>query len=225
MFVRLLILAFFSFFILQVPKKFLKLDYFNLNKINITGNSKILDTELTSLSNNLYNRNNFDIDYNSLEEILKKDIRIKNVDIEEVGLGEININIEETQLLYYALLKKEIYMVDKEGNIFAYINEKKRESAPLIVANSQEEVKEITELLNKILDRPLYIYISQAYKKSAEDYRIVLRDGVEIKTNFEVDEEHYKIFEIIYSEMKKSKKIEYIDLRFDDYIIKYMGDE
>lgn len=225
MVVRLVILALFSFFVVQIPRKFLNLDYFKLTEIEVTGNSKMLHTELTNLSKNLYNRNNFDIDYNGLEKILSNDIRVKDVNIEEIGLGKLKINVIEKPFLYYANIKKEIYLVDESGNIFGYIGEKKRESVPLIVAKTKEEIKEISNLLNLIIDRPLFKHVSQIYKKSDEDYRIVLRDGVELKVNNEVDREKYKILEVLYSEMKKTKKIEYIDLRFDDYIIKYLGDE
>lgn len=225
MFIRLIILALFSFFIMQIPNKFLKLDYFNLVEIEVTENSKMLHTELTNLRKKLYNKNNFDIDYKELEKILKNDIRIEDVSINEVGLGKIKIDVTDKNFLYYVNIKKEIFLVDEEGKIFGYINEKKKKSVPLIVVKLKEEIKEITSILNLIQDRALFKHISQVYKKTEDDYRIVLRDGVEIKVNNEVESDKYRILEILYSEMKKSKKIEYIDLRFDDYIIKYLGDE
>lgn len=225
MFIRLIILALFSFFIMQIPNKFLKLDYFNLVEIEVTENSKMLHTELTNLRKKLYNKNNFDIDYKELEKILKRDIRVENVTINEIGLGKIKIDVRDKNLFYYVNIKKEIFLVDEKGEIFGYINEKKKESVPLIVAKLEEEVKEITNILNLIQDRTLFKHISQAYKKGEDDYRIILRDGVELKVNNEVGIDKYRILEILYSEMKKSKKIEYIDLRFDDYIIKYIGDE
>lgn len=225
MFVRLIILVSFFFLILQVPEKFLKLDYFNLTKIDIENSSKMLDTELTNLSKKLYNKNNFDIDYKELEKFIKSDIRVKDVEIEKVGLGELKIKVEGKPFLYYALIKKNIYLVDEKGELFGYMLEEKKGSVPLIVANSREEVQELSSLLKKIQDRALYKLISQIYKKNEDDYRIVLIDGVELKINLEVDASRYKVLEALYSEMKKNKKIEYIDLRFDDYIIKYLGAE
>ena len=225
MFIRLIILALFSFFVMQIPNKFLKLNYFNLVDIEVTENSKMLYTELTSLRKKLYNKNNFDIDYKELEKILKNDIRVKDVIIEEVGLGKLKIDVTDKPFLYYANIKKEIYLVDEKGQVFGYIGEKKKESVPMIVANTREEIQEIASLLNLIQDRALFKHISQVYKKFEEDFRIVLRDGVELKINDEVERDKYRILEILYSEMKKNKKIEYIDLRFDDYIIKYLGDE
>lgn len=225
MLIRLIILTIFTFFVIKIPETFFKLKYFNLTKINITNNSKILQTELTSLADNLYNKNSFDVDYDELEKYLKDDVRINSVKFKEIALGQLDINVEEKDFSYYAIIKKELYLVDKNGNLFGYINEKKKESVPLIVAGTKEEVLKMSSLLNMISERPLFVHISQAYKKSDEEYILVLRDGTKIKTNLEVVLDKYKILETLYSEMKKNKKIEYIDLRFDDYIIKYMGDD
>ena len=199
MFIRLIILALFSFFVMQIPNKFLKLNYFNLVDIEVTENSKMLYTELTSLRKKLYNKNNFDIDYKELEKILKNDIRVKDVIIEEVGLGKLKIDVTDKPFLYYANIKKEIYLVDEKGQVFGYIGEKKKESVPMIVANTREEIQEIASLLNLIQDRALFKHISQVYKKFEEDFRIVLRDGVELKINDEVERDKYRILEILYS--------------------------
>ena len=40
-----------------------------------------------------------------------------------------------------------------------------------------------------------------------------------------MDIQKYSIATQLYFKMSKEKKIDYIDLRFDDYIIKYLGDE
>lgn len=222
MLIRLIIFSLFCFFLTFIPVNFLKLNYFNLTKITISENSKILHRELTNLTKNLYNKNNFDIDYKELKKIFKKDIRVEDVEINEIALGEIEINIKEKDFLYYASIKNEIYLVDEKGRLFGYMAEKRKESSPVIVAKTSEEVEEITELLNKISKLILYDYVSQVYKKTDDEYRMVLVDGIEVKTNFEVDEKRYKILEILYSDMRKKQKIEYIDIRFDDYIIKYL---
>ena len=41
----------------------------------------------------------------------------------------------------------------------------------------------------------------------------------------EIKREKYKIVETLYSELIKSKKVEYIDLRFNDFIVKSLGDK
>ncbi|MBQ3438128.1 MAG: cell division protein FtsQ, partial [Fusobacterium sp.] len=81
MLIRLIIFSLFCFFLTFIPVNFLKLNYFNLTKITISENSKILHRELTNLTKNLYNKNNFDIDYKELKKIFKKDIRVEDVEI------------------------------------------------------------------------------------------------------------------------------------------------
>jgi len=124
-------------------------------------------------------------------------------------------------------------LTDKDGKIFAYLNEKEVEGVPFIIANSEEEVKEISEFLNEISDLAIFQKISQIYKVKDKEFVIILTDGVKIKTNRikdsndeinkEKENKRYIIAEQLYFNMSKERKIDYIDLRFNDYIIKYLG--
>ena len=72
------------------------------------------------------------------------------------------------------------------------------------------------------------------YKIKGKEFVIILTDGVKIKTNKindnndrinkEKENKRYLIAEQLYFNMSKERKIDYIDLRFNDYIIKYLGD-
>ena len=95
-------------------------------------------------------------------------------------------------------------------------------------------VKEISEFLNEISDLAIFQKISQIYKVKNKEFVIILTDGVKIKTNRikdsndeinkEKENKRYIIAEQLYFNMSKERKIDYIDLRFNDYIIKYLGD-
>lgn len=125
-------------------------------------------------------------------------------------------------------------MTDKEGKIFAYLNEKEVQGVPFIIANSEEEIQEISVFLNEISDLAIFKKISQIYKVNDKEFVIILTDGVKIKTNRvadnndeinkEKENKRYLIAEQLYFNMSKERKIDYIDLRFNDYIIKYLGD-
>ena len=125
-------------------------------------------------------------------------------------------------------------MTDKEGKIFAYLNEKEVQGVPFIIANSEEEIQEISRFLNEISDLAIFKKISQIYKVNDKEFVIILTDGVKIKTNRitdnndeinkEKENKRYLIAEQLYFNMSKERKIDYIDLRFNDYIIKYLGD-
>ena len=231
--IRLLFLSGIIYLIYMLPQNFFRLDYFNINKVNVTDNSKMLHDELTKLTKKLYNKNSIYIDSNEIKEFIEKDIRVESATVEKKSLGEIDIDIKEKDLAYYAVIGKNIYLTDKEGKIFAYLNEKEVEGVPFIIANNEEEIKEISEFLNEISDLAIFKKISQIYKVNDKEFIIILTDGVKIKTNRakdndeiskEKENKRYLIAEQLYFNMSKERKIDYIDLRFNDYIIKYLGD-
>ena len=231
--IRLLFLSGIIYLIYMLPQNFFRLDYFNINKVNVTDNSKMLHDELTKLTEKLYNKNSIYIDSNEIKEFIEKDIRVESATVEKKSLGEIDINVKEKDLAYYAVIGKNIYLTDKEGKIFAYLNEKEVEGVPFIIANNEEEIKEISEFLNEISDLAIFKKISQIYKVNDKEFIIILTDGVKIKTNRvkdndeiskERENKRYLIAEQLYFNMSKERKIDYIDLRFNDYIIKYLGD-
>ncbi|MEX6519807.1 cell division protein FtsQ/DivIB [Fusobacterium animalis] len=231
--IRLLFLSGIIYLIYMLPQNFFRLDYFNINKVNVTDNSKMLHDELTKLTEKLYTKNSIYIDNNEIKEFIEKDIRVESATVEKKSLGEIDIDVKEKDLAYYAVIGKNIYLTDKEGKIFAYLNEKEVEGVPFIIANNEEEIKEISEFLNEISDLAIFKKISQIYKVNDKEFIIILTDGVKIKTNRakdndeiskEKENKRYLIAEQLYFNMSKERKIDYIDLRFNDYIIKYLGD-
>ncbi|MBF1195979.1 MAG: FtsQ-type POTRA domain-containing protein, partial [Fusobacterium periodonticum] len=171
--VRLLILNIIMYLVYMLPQNFFRLDYFNINKVNIQESAKMLQPELTKLSEKLYNKNIIYIDSNEIKEFLEKDVRVEDVTITKKSLGEISIDVKEKDLSYYAVIGKNIYLVDKAGEIFAYLNEKDVEEVPFIVANSEDEIKEITEFLNELSDLAIFKNISQIYKINDKEFVII----------------------------------------------------
>jgi len=232
--IRLLFLSGIIYLIYMLPQNFFRLNYFNINQVNITDNSKMLQNELTELSKKIYNKSAIYVDSNDIKEFIEKDVRVESAIVEKNSLGEITIDVKEKDLVYYAVIGKNIYLVDKEGRIFAYLNEKEVEGVPIIIANNEEEIKEISDFLNEISDLAIFKKISQIYKVKDKEYIIILADGVKIKTNRikdsndeinkEKENKRYVVAEQLYFNISKEKKIDYIDLRFNDYIIKFLGD-
>lgn len=223
--IRFLIFSGIIYLFYILPQNFLNLDYFNITKINISENSKMLQPELTNLTEILYNKNIKKLDLQEIKRILEKDVRVKTAEVDMNKLGEININIEDKGLFYYAVIGKNIYLVDESGVIFGYLNEQKIEDLPFIVASTEEEIKEITKILNNILDKNTRDSISQIYILDEKEIVIILEDGVKFKIDKKINKEKYSIAVQLYLKMSKDRKIDYIDLRFDDYIIKYIGEE
>lgn len=214
-----------SWILYLIPDTFLSKDLFKIKEVQIQGNSKILSSELTELANSLYNNNIWEIDLNELENYLKKDMRIKNVNIETVALGKILINIEERQLKYYGQIGNNVYLVDEDGVVFGFLKEKEEKETFFLKGNNEEEIKELIKIDRTFDNYILKNIVSQIYIKDKNCVEIVLLDGTIIKTDFEVNKEKYKIAESLYYELIKTKKIEYIDLRFNDFIVKSLGDK
>ena len=223
--IRLFTILGISFLIFSIPSKFLKLDFFKIKRVNVKGDPKLLLRELTELGKTTYNNNIWDLDFKSIEDELKKDVRVKNASVENNALGELTINIEEKELFYYAQIKDKIYLVDSEGVVFGTFNEKEKKDIPLISVKEKEEIKSLLNVLVLMDDYLLKELVSQIYIKDKNCIEIILVDGTIIKTNEEIKREKYKVVETLYSELVKSKKVEYIDLRFNDFIVKSLGDK
>lgn len=214
-----------SWLVFSIPSKFFTLDYFKINKVDIVGNPKILLLELTELGKTIYNSNIWDLDFSKLEKELKKDVRVKDIKFENNSLGELKIIVEEKELSYYAQVKNSIYLVDSDGIIFGTFNENTRKDIPLIVTEKNEEIPQLKSILDLIDGYLLKDLISQIYRKDKNCIEMILIDGTVIKTNEKVEKEKYKVVETLYSELIKTKKIEYIDLRFNDFIVKSVGEK
>ena len=223
--IRLFTILGISFLIFSIPSKFLKLDFFKIKRVNVKGDPKLLLRELTELGKTTYNNNIWDLDFKSIEDELKKDVRVKNASVENNTLGELTISIEEKELFYYAQIKDKIYLVDSEGVVFGTFNEKEKKDIPLISVKEKEEIKSLLNVLVLMDDYLLKELVSQIYIKDKNCIEIILVDGTIIKTNEEIKREKYKVVETLYSELIKSKKVEYIDLRFNDFIVKSLGDK
>lgn len=223
--IRLFTILGISFLVFSIPSKFLKLDFFKIKRVNIKGEPKLLLRELTELGKTTYNKNIWDLDFKSIEDALKKDVRVKDASIKNNALGELTISVEEKELYYYAQIKDKIYLVDSEGIVFGTFNEKEKKDIPLISVNKEEDIKSLLNVLVLMDDYILKELVSQIYIKDKNCIEIILVDGTILKTNEEIKREKYKVVETLYSELIKSKKVEYIDLRVNDFIVKSLGDK
>lgn len=217
---RLIYIYLFTWLLYLIPNQFLSLDFFKIKDIRIEGNSKILSNELTEVTKKLYNSNIWEIDLEKLETYLKNDIRIEDVEIKNSSLGVLEIKIKEKELAYYIQIGEKIYLLNKEGEIFGTLKEKPELDTYLIVAKDENEIEKLLELAKELDDSILKSLISQIYIKDKDCIEIILLDGVVIKTNLLVEKEKYQVLETLYNELVKTKKLEYIDIRFDDFIVK-----
>lgn len=215
----------FSWLLYLIPSKFLTLDFFKVKEIKIEGSPKMLSRELTEMIKIIYNSNIWDIDLKGLEEYLEKDMRIERAKIKILGLGKIEIDIKERELAYYLQTKNRIYLIDTNGKKFGYLKERLEKDTYFIVIKDESELEKLLQLGKRLDDSLLKILISQLYMKDENCIEIILLDGTIIKTNLDVEDEKYKVLETLYNELAKTKKIEYIDIRFNDFIVKSLEEK
>lgn len=222
---RLVFIFLFSWLLYLIPSKFLTLDFFKVKEIKIEGSPKMLSRELTEMIKIIYNSNIWDIDLKGLEEYLEKDMRIERAKIRILDLGKIEIDIKERELAYYLQTKNRIYLIDTNGKKFGYLKERLEKDTYFIVIKDESELEELLQLGKRLDDSLLKILISQLYMKDENCIEIILLDGTIIKTNLDVEDEKYKVLETLHNELAKTKKIEYIDIRFNDFIVKSLEEK
>lgn len=222
---RLVFIFLFSWLLYLIPSKFLTLDFFKVKEIKIEGSPKMLSRKLTEMIKIIYNSNIWDIDLKGLEEYLEKDMRIERAKIRILGLGKIEIDIKERELAYYLQTKNRIYLIDTNGKKFGYLKERLEKDTYFIVIKDESELEKLLQLGKRLDDSLLKILISQLYMKDENCIEIILLDGTIIKTNLDVEDEKYKVLETLYNELAKTKKIEYIDIRFNDFIVKSLEEK
>lgn len=222
---RLVFIFLFSWLLYLIPSKFLTLDFFKVKEIKIEGSPKMLSRESTEMIKIIYNSNIWDIDLKGLEEYLEKDMRIERAKIRILDLGKIEIDIKERELAYYLQTKNRIYLIDTNGKKFGYLKERLEKDTYFIVIKDESELEELLQLGKRLDDSLLKILISQLYMKDENCIEIILLDGTIIKTNLDVEDEKYKVLETLYNELAKTKKIEYIDIRFNDFIVKSLEEK
>ena len=222
---RLVFIFLFSWLLYLIPSKFLTLDFFKVKEIKIEGSPKVLSRELTEMIKIIYNSNIWDIDLKGLEEYLEKDMRIERAKIKILGLGKIEIDIKERELAYYLQTKNRIYLIDTNGKKFGYLKERLEKDTYFIVIKDESELEKLLQLGKRLDDSLLKILISQLYMKDENCIEIILLDGTIIKTNLDEEDEKYKVLETLYNELAKTKKIEYIDIRFNDFIVKSLEEK
>ncbi|WP_300358305.1 cell division protein FtsQ/DivIB [Fusobacterium sp.] len=222
---RIALIILLTFGVITTEKNFLKKPIFEIKNIKIEGASEKLETSFTPLKEQLIGKNINDINIKEIEKRISQDVRIKNVSVIKTALNEIAIKVEEREPKYYLQYKKNIYILDKDGIIYNYLNDLKTKDFPFIVAKSEEEIQTLLEVLDKVEATDFRDIISQIYMESENCINLILSNGVIIKTNKEVTKEKYDTGSYLFFDLSSRKKIDYMDLRYEDYIIKYMEDK
>jgi len=198
---------------------FLTNNIFKVNHIfieELSTKSKLFNPLATQLKT-LKGMNIWEVDIDNIKEQLEKDIRIKNVVINKQLPDSIEFIIQEKKDYAYLSYKKKIYIIDKNGEIISYRKENNSLDLPLFSVSKTEEINSLLKVFEKF---PNINIISQITSKE-NSIDIALKDGIKLKTNLEVPKDKYTVALRLYSELKKQNRVnKYIDLRFNNFIVK-----
>ncbi|MDR1835994.1 MAG: cell division protein FtsQ/DivIB [Fusobacteriaceae bacterium] len=232
-FFRISLLLALSYLFYYIPGRFFKLPLFQVKtpKIEYTnekgaeGNRKISQNELTEMGEITYNSNIWEIDYPSIEKLLRGDIRIKDAKVYPSAPDEVTFLITEREPFSYIRQDNRIFLLDEEGILFGFLDEKEKKDLPLFVIGDEDpekddKIKRFIEII-KNMDENLLKEISQVYETDKHCVNLILVDGTLIRTDKDVGKSKYRIAGNLYYNLKKERKrIEYMDLRFDHFIVK-----
>ena len=183
-------------------EKFIRTDYFKIKKIEITGNNVSLKLDIIDKINNLKEQHIAFINFSEIEKMLKNDI-----------------NIEERKPYVYVKKGNQIFLADKELNLFGLMSETLGENIPIVTYNDDNTQKDLKIILSKIESKELYDVISEI-KQVDNEYRLILLNGIVVVTDTSVDTERYNEVMKLYEKIKNRQTINNIDIRFKDITVR-----
>lgn len=199
---------------------FLEEDYFKIKNIEVNGGLVLLDGEIHDALITLKGKNIWNIDTKSIKAELEKDVRIKEIKVERELPSKLKITIEEEKPFVKVKQGEKILVANEKGEIFSYSKELAFNDLVLLNVSNANDMKEYLTIVKNIEDKELMSYISEIYKVDKE-MKIILNDGVYIKTDGTVDKKRYEIAKRLYKKLKnEGREFSYIDIRFEDYIVK-----
>ena len=222
---RIALIVLITLGVIKTNRFFLTKPVFQLKNVNVTGASQKLENSFDIIKNEIIGKNINELEFKDLEERILQDVRVNKVSIKRDGLNEISIVVEEKEPKYYLQYKKNVYLLDNSGNIYGYLNDLTTKDFPFIVIKSENEIETLLGILDKAEATDFKDMISQIYMADKKRVEIVLSDGAVIKTDRDVKKEKYDIGSYLFFDLSKKKKIEYMDLRYEDYIVRYVEDK
>lgn len=219
-FFKLIFLLFFFIMTSGFYLNFLQEEYFNIKNIEVSKGLVLLDGEIHDALITLKGKNIWNIDVETIEEELKKDVRIKDISIRKEMPSKLVVSIEEEKPYIKVKSNNKILVANEKGEIFSFAKELAFEDLILLNLGNKNDMAEYLKVVKNIEDKELISFISEIYKVDKE-IKILLNDGIHIKTDSTVDKNRYEIAKRLYKKLKnEGKEFNYIDIRFEDYIVK-----
>ncbi|MDO5088718.1 MAG: FtsQ-type POTRA domain-containing protein [Leptotrichiaceae bacterium] len=218
-FIRTVFMLSLLFGIIYFGKRFIETDYFKINEITVTGENNLLKDDIINKIENLKGSNIVYINTGKLEEFLEKDARVKKIIIRKVYPSKLIVELDERVPFVYVKKENDIFLADRELNLFGHISEMEPKNIPIVIYNDEESLKDVKIILSKIKNKDLYDMISEI-RKNDKIYELILKNGVRIITDTFVSSEKYDSRYKLYERIKNEQTINYMDIRFKDVNVK-----
>ena len=156
---------------------------------------------------------------NEIENLIKKDARVKKVSVKKLFPSKIEVTLEEKQPYVYVKKGDETLLADKDLVIYGDILEDPSRNIPVIEYTNDESLNAIKTILSKIRNKDFYAMISEI-RQSEKNYEILLINNVKIITDTQVTDKKYEDAYKLYERIKKERRVTSMDLRFIDIVVK-----
>lgn len=216
---------------------------FKIKKITITGLSKVgeLATAERIVQDSFQfqrfgffsNQNAFFVNKKYLENTLKRQIEIENLDLQVIYPNALKINIVKSESVAIFLADKKYYSILKDGTLRAEIKDIKNYELPIVSYSTSTEIiighKYLTEKQTDYLKKLLALFSFYFKDKKVTSFELAGLESREIKLItgdnwyllFDLDldiEESLKLASSVWKEKFKNTKIQYLDVRIKDRV-------
>lgn len=200
---------------------FLKSSYFSVKEISLENELFLLDNTYPDNFAKFKGKNIWKLDFYKIKKSLEKDVRIKNIFIKKSLPNKLIINLEEEKIFAKTKYENNIYFTSESGEIFAYNKEIDNSDLILIDVKNMEELSSLVKIVEEIYKTGGEKLVSEIFYDKENTIIVMLTDGTKIKTDKLVDWKKYNTALVLYQELiEKKDSIEYIDIRFSDFIVK-----
>ena len=217
--INVLILLFLLAGMMFFGKRFIDTDYFKVQEVLIKGEFRLLKQDIVTKLEQMKGKNIVYLNTNEIENLIKKDARVKKVSVKKLFPSKIEVTLEEKQPYVYVKKGDETLLADKDLVIYGDILEDPSRNIPVIEYTNDESLNAIKTILSKIRNKDFYAMISEI-RQSEKNYEILLINNVKIITDTQVTDKKYEDAYKLYERIKKERRVTSMDLRFIDIVVK-----
>jgi cell division protein FtsQ len=198
---------------------------FTVKKIIVSGNYHLEDEEVIRSSKIRLGDSLVDLSFVDVRESFRENAWIKDVSLRKQFPDTVSIKIEEASPKVLLSLNGETFLADEEGRMLEKIEGQSASFLPVIndidPLKEREALSEAMKLVDALSEKGL-LEGKESVEIGLESYGLAMKiDGEIIKVGYKDYAEKFEKWKVLEPEIRKrGGAIKYVDLRFDDVIVK-----